>query len=145
MSFWNRIETEEDIEKLMYWYCNFHDSCIVSISYESGMRVDAERSMHFSNPSGHRMMVLFHSQMVEKKLELLFVGLRQVHFVAWQDRYSCELYDAYLSIEELLPGEPKQQIIWASDSEFDIKKIDPVIAEPAMSYIVANELSWRFL
>lgn len=80
-------------------YCGFHDSCIVSVSYESGTSVDSEGIMHFSDENGHRMHVIFHSQMVKEKLELLFVGLRQVHLVGWQDNYTCELFDAHLSIK----------------------------------------------
>jgi len=146
VSSWNKIKTEKDIEKLMNSYCGFHDSCIVSVSYESGTSVDSEGIMHFSDENGHRMHVIFHSQMVKEKLELLFVGLRQVHLVGWQDNYTCELFDAHLSIKkQLLPGKPKEQIVWASYSEFEVEDIDNTISEPAYTYIVSNKLSWRLI
>ncbi|MGI6607668.1 MAG: hypothetical protein ACOX1F_01630 [Erysipelotrichaceae bacterium] len=146
MSFWNKIETEKDIEILMDNYCGFHDSCIVSVLYESGTFVDPEGAMHFSDANGHRMRVIFQSQIEKKKLELLFIGLRQVHLVAWQDNYTCDIYDAHISIQkELLPGEAKRQVVWADYSRFDINDIDNVISEPANSYIVSNELRWRLI
>lgn len=146
MRFWKKIKTEKDIATLMDSYYGFHDACIVSVSYKSGTTVHPERKMHFSGENGHRMRVLFHSQTKKKKLELLFVGLRQARLVGWQECCTCELYDAHLSIKKgLLPGKAKQQIVWASHINFDIENIDNTISEPASTYIISNELSWRLI
>ena len=146
MDSWKKIETEKDIETLLEMYYEFHDSCIVSVSYQSGTRVDSKGTMHYSNAHGHQMAVLFQSQMARKDLELLFIGLRQMHLVGWEDNYSCEFTDAYLAFADgLLPGEPKKQIIWASYSGFNPEKVDNAIHEPADIYIVANELRWRLV
>lgn len=146
MDSWKTIRTQDDIEALYEAYYGFHDACIVAVNYQSGTSVDSKGTMHFSDASAHRLSVLFQSQMALKNLELLFIGLRQVHLVGWEDNYSCELYDAYLSfVDRLLPGEPKRQIVWSSYSEFDPYKIDNAIHEPADTYIIANELRWRII
>ena len=146
MDSWKTIETQKDIETLFDIYFGFHDACIVSASYQSGATVDHEGTMHYSDASGHQLVLLFQSQMAMKNLELRFIGLRQMHLVGWEDNYSCELSEAYLAFaHELLPGEPKKQIIWSSYAWFNPEKIDNTIHEPADTYIIANELRWRLL
>ena len=146
MDSWKTIETQKDIETLFDIYFGFHDSCIVSISYQSGTTVDCEGTMHYSGADAHQMAVLFQSQMVLKNLELLFVGLRQMHLVGWEDNYSSELSDAHLAFAYgLLPGKAEKQIVWASYSGFSPDEIDNTIHEPADTYIVADKLLWRLV
>ena len=44
MQDWHPIKTQEDIEHLMSAYGDFHDSCIVSLDFQSGAYVDDDRS-----------------------------------------------------------------------------------------------------
>ena len=65
---------------------------------------------------------------------------------SWQDNYLCLILDAYLAFHNgLLPGSPDRVIVWSDTDCFDINMIDNSIAEPADTYIVANELRWRIL
>lgn len=40
MNTWHDIKTQEDIDLLMSVYGDFHDACIVSLNYQSGVFVD---------------------------------------------------------------------------------------------------------
>lgn len=146
MDSWKTIETETDIETLLETYFGFHDACIISVSYQSGITLDHKGTMFFPNACAHQMLIRCQSQMARETLELLFIGLRQARLVGWEDNYLCLMSDAYLSFAyALLPGEPKKQIVWASSGWFDPKKMENAIREPADSYVVANELRWRLL
>lgn len=47
MGDWHKVELQEDIDFLMETYGGFHDSCIVSLSFQSGAFVDNDMAMHF--------------------------------------------------------------------------------------------------
>ena len=134
MGDWHKVELQEDIDFLMETYGGFHDSCIVSLSF------------HFGGPNERILSVICQSQWEPKTIELQFSGLRQMHIVGWQDNYLCLILDAYLAFHNgLLPGSPDRVIAWSDTDCFDINKIDNSIAEPADTYIIANELRWRIL
>ena len=130
MGDWHKVELQEDIDFLMETYGGFHDSCIVSLSFQSGAFVDNDMAMHFGGPNERILSVICQSQWEPKTIELQFSGLRQMHIVGWQDNYLCLILDAYLAFH---------------NDCFDINMIDNSIAEPADTYIVANELRWRIL
>lgn len=145
MGNWNTIETQEDIDRLMTAYNDFHDSCVVSLNFQSGAFVgDDDWAMHFGNAEDRILSVVFQSQWKPKTIELQFSGLRQIHLIGWQDNYWCDISSAYLAFHNgLLPGSPRRVIVWSDTDWFDVKKIDNSIHEPADTYIVANALRWR--
>lgn len=144
MKHWHNIETQGDINLLMDTYGAFHDSCIITVNFQNGNFVDDTRAMHHGSPEDHRLSVVFQRQWEPKTLELMFIGLRQMHLIGWQDNYFCEILGAYLSFHDhLLPGEPHNVIVWADNSCFDVTKVDNAICEPSDTYIVANALMWR--
>lgn len=146
MDHWHSIRTERDIEFLMSTYGGFHDSCIVSFSFQNGAFVDDKGAMHFGDAASRRLSVIFQSQWKPRTIELQFLGLRQMHFVGWQDNYCCDILDAYLSFHDnLLPGNPDRVLVWSDTDWFDVTKIDNSIHEPADTYIVANALRWRIM
>lgn len=146
MSQWKEILSQNDIDELLDTYGDFHDSCIVSMNYQSGAFVDGKGAMHFGNPVEHNLSVVFHSQWAPKAIELYFTGLRQLHLAGWQDHYVGNLSDAYLSFHDgLLPGEPQKLILWADYGDFDIGQIDNAIHEPSGTYVVSNSLKWRVI
>lgn len=146
MDNWHNIETERDIEFLMSTYGSFHDACIVSLSFQNGTFVDDKGIMHFSDAESRRLSVVFQCPWKPKTIELQFSGLRQLHFVGWQDQYFGDIFDAYLAFHDhLLPGKPDRVIVWSDTDWFDVTKIDNSIHEPADTYIVANALRWRIV
>lgn len=146
MDKWCKIKTQEDIDLLMETYGDFHDSCIVSLSFQNGTFVDDDMTMHFGSAKEKVLSVIFQRQWNPKTIELQFSGLRQMRLVGWQDNYSCDISSAYLAFHgDLLPGSPDRVIIWSDTDWFDVKKIDNSITEPADTYIVANELRWRII
>ena len=146
MGDWHKIKTQEDIALLMDIYDNFHDSCIVSMNYNSGAFVDEDRALYYGDENNRRLSVIFQGQWKPKTIELEFSGLRQMHIVGWQNNYTCDISDAYLAFHNhLLPGSPEQLIVWADTDWFDVDKIDNSINEPADTYIVASKLRWRVI
>lgn len=146
MQDWNPIQTQEDIERLMSAYGDFHDSCIVSLNFQSGAYVDEDWSMHFGDAQARVLSVVFQCQWEPKTIALRFIGLRQLHLVGWQDNYLCEISEAYLSFHHgLLPWQPERVIVWSDNGSFDPAQIDGTIHEPADTYIIANELRWRMV
>ena len=146
MQDWHSIKTQEDIKRLMSAYGDFHDSCIVSLNFQSGAYVDDDRSMHFGDAQACVLSVVFQRQREPKTVELQFIALRQLHLVGWQDNYLCEISEAYLSFHHgLLPGQPERVIVWSDNDSFDPAQIDGTIHEPADTYIIANELCWRMV
>ncbi len=146
MEDWHNIETESDIALLMSTYGCFHDSCIVSLSFQSGAYVNDERAMYFGDAESRKLSVIFHSQWEPRGIELQFSGLRQMYLVGWQDNYLCDIFGAYLAFHtKLLPGYPDRVIVWSDTESFDVAQIDNSIREPANTYIVANALKWRIV
>ena len=143
---WHTVDTQEEIELLMNNYGNFHDSCIVSVNYQSGAFVDDKMAMHFGDAEEHILSVVFHRQWALKTIELQFIGLRQCHLVGWEHNCFCDIFSAYLAFSDnLLPGNPERLIIWSDYDGFETNKIENAICEPADTYIVANTLRWRFI
>ena len=124
MGDWHKIELQEDIDFLMETYGGFHDSCIVSLSFQSGAFVDNDMVMHFGGPNERILSVICQSQWEPKTIELQFSGLRQMHIVGWQDNYLCLILDAYLAFHNgLLPGSPDRVIVWSDTDCFDINRL----------------------
>lgn len=81
MSCWCNIEKQEDIDLLMSTYGDFHDACITSLNYQSGVFVDDDMTMHFGGAEEQIVSVIFHRQWNPKAMELQFLGMRQMHLV----------------------------------------------------------------
>lgn len=146
MGDWYGVETQKDIERLMSACGGFHDSCIVSLNFQSGAFVDDEKAMHFGSAKDRVLSIVFQCQWEPKTIELQFIGLRQLHLVGWQDNYLCEILEAHLSFQDnLLPGKPDRVLVWSDNSCFDTAKVSNAIQEPADTYIVANALKWRII
>ena len=78
---WNEIKNEIDIENLMKEYSGFHDSCIVSINYQSGAFVDDKGAMANGGLLEHSIEMILHSQ-CNKPIELRFTGVENVILLA---------------------------------------------------------------
>lgn len=136
------IKTEKDIEELMKAYENFHDSCIVNIKYESGLKVDEDSAMEFPKTGeGHKMTVTFQSQIVAKTLELYFRSVRRFYLSAFTDNYSNEIFEGKICF---IDGD-KNLIMWSDDINFDLNKIDINLSEPQGSFIISVALSYKII
>lgn len=145
MSNWNIIKTNGDIKVLLEEYCHFHDSCIISMNYETGAFVDDTGAMGYGSQEEKKLHLFFKSQMVPKALELCFIGVRQFCMAGWQDRYFSEIFDCYLSIHtDLIPHTEIPLIVWADWSGFSFEKIE-ILHEPMSNFVIASNLKWRFV
>ena len=147
---WNEIQTPEDIEKLMSEYGGFHDSCIVSVSYESGAAVDNSGGMFDGSAEEHRVLMKLNSQWC-LPIELEFTGVRRCSIVGWQENYFCDISGAYLGFHTDLLGRTRDDllIVWADSSSFDPsrnidEKVIPLSGN-GCTYVVAEGLRWRLL
>lgn len=136
------IKTEKDIEELMKAYENFHDSCVVNIKYESGLKVDEDSAMEFPKTGeGHKMTVTFQSQIVAKTLELYFKGMRRFYLSALTDNYTNEIFDGKICFIDT----DKKLIMWSDDIDFDLDKININLPEPQESFIISDALSYKII
>ena len=63
MGNWNIIETQEDIDGLLSAYNYFHDSCMVSLNFQSGAFVDdKDWAMQFRHAEDRIKSLSFHRQ-----------------------------------------------------------------------------------
>lgn len=78
---WKNVADQQGIEDLMKTFGGFHDSCITSLSYESGLFVDPRGAMGMGTPEGFALRMVFHSQWHPRAVELCFSGVRSFHIV----------------------------------------------------------------
>ena len=143
---WNQINNQADINNLLTEYYEFHDSCICSVDYKSGAKVNKEGSMNGISEECalivrvERQVPLFHERLDKKMLELKFVGLRRMNLIGYQSNYFCEILSCYLSFYKGL-------IIWSEDEGFDPESYHDTVLleEPKSTFVVANRLEWRFV
>ena len=147
---WNEIKNEIDIENLMEEYCGFHDSCIVSINYQSGAFVDDKGAMAFGGLFDRSIEMVLHSQ-CNKPIELRFTGVRKCNIVGWEDNYFCDIFGAYLNFHSDLLGKTRDDklILWADWDGFNpIKYTEetPISTNGNSStYVIAEKLFWRIV
>ena len=145
---WNEIKNEIDIENLMKEYSGFHDSCIVSINYQSGAFVDDKGAMANGGLLEHSIEMILHSQ-CNKPIELRFTGVRKCNIVGWEDNYFCDIFGAYLNFHSDLLGTTRDDklIVWADCDGFNpinYTEEKPISTNGNHStYVIAEKLFWR--
>ncbi|MDE6104227.1 MAG: hypothetical protein K2G38_00875 [Clostridia bacterium] len=146
---WYEVLSQKDIDDLLDAYGGFHDACIVSLNFVSGMHVDSKNTMHFDGVDKYTLNIVFHSQWSDYALELQFAGLRRLHLTGVQDNYTNDIFDASIKFyDNLLPSNyqtPAQVIVWADSEDFNVKEIDSQLTEPADTYVIAHSLKWRLI
>ncbi len=146
---WNEIKNEKDIENLMNEYGGFHDSCIVSVNYQSGTYVDRDGGTVFSGPSEHSVNMVIHSEWFAP-VELRFIGVRKCSIVGWQDDFCGDIYGAHIGFHSDLLGKTRDDklIVWADKSGFDPSDYteENIISRSGNNhtYVVAEKMFWRF-
>ena len=148
MNSWNIISSPDDINNLLESYGGFHDSCLVSVSYRSGTHVTNENAMSFGPSNAFELYMTFHSQWYKKPLELFFTGVRRCSIVGFQNNYFSEILDCYLTYHtDLFAGRDEQLIVWADFAGFSpsSESHEKVLHEPATTYVIAEQLKWRFV
>ncbi len=147
---WNEINNESDIEDLMNKYGGFHDSCIVSVNYQSGIYIAGDGSMVYGGLSDHSVNIIIHSEWFAP-VELRFIGVRKCNIVGWQEFFSCDIYGAHLGFNSELLGKTRDDklIVWADKSGFDpLKYVEEKIISHSgnnRTYVVAEKMLWRFI
>ena len=149
MNEWKIIEDQQGIDELMKTFVGFHDSCITSLAYESGLFVDQRGAMAMGAPNGFALRMVLQSQWQPRTIELCFSGVRSFHVVGLQDNYMNDIYDAYLAFHEgILPakyGASSRVIVWADWADFDLAHMPDPLEEPGTSYVIAETLRWRIV
>ena len=144
---WKEIKTQNDIENLMQEYFGFHDSCIVSVLYQSGAKVDENEAMLFGGPSEHIVDIVLHSQW-KPPVTLRFTGVRKCNIAGWHDNYSCEIYEAYIAFHTDLLGKARDDrlVVWADGHFNPSQYIEEKIISPTnsnLTYVVAEKMFWQ--
>lgn len=142
-----KIETQEDMNDLNSDFCHFHDACIVSINYLSGLSVDEENTMHFpTDNQGFSVNIIFHSQMVAKNLELRFTGVRRLYLSALNENYGNEIIEGgVFFVDREINGKQKRLVAWSDELNIDLENINIELNMFEASFIIADQLSYRKL
>lgn len=143
------INDEASIKELMDSFMGFHDSCIVSISYNSGAYVDKNKAMGCGDKDEHSLTMIFHSQWA-KPLELCFSGVRKCVITGFREDYFCDIFGASLQFRTDLLGKTRDDrlIVWADYDNFDPlahSERYPLNNLHEVTYIIAEKLEYRFL
>lgn len=146
---WVEISDKDGIDSLMEKYAGFHDSCIISISYQSGNYVDERGAMGCGDLNGHTLSMIIKSQW-SKPLELCFSGVRKCNITGFRDSYFCDIFGAMLEFRTDLLGKTRDDrlIVWADCDGFDpltYREKYPLNNGYETTYIIAEKLSYRFL
>ncbi len=145
---WQQIRSNADIDFLLSEYNGFHDSCLVRLHYQSGSYVNKKNAMAYGTPENHEVRMLFHSQCCKYTLELSFTGVRKCSFAGFQENYFCEIFDCHLAFHtDLIKHRDMPLIVWADWAGFSPKTFveDELLHEPHPTYVVAENLKWRFI
>ena len=130
---WNEISTAEDISNLMCLFGGFHDSCIKEIRYVSGAFVNSDLSM---NPINNMRIVDIVVQRQYKNptaIVMRFVGVSMLHLAPYDDKYTCEIYDASMFLKN-------GNIYWA-----DCNEAAGEIEDYDGTWICADKAQWRII
>jgi len=140
---WNKITSQKDIDNLINEYCGFHDAIVCSVNYVSGASVDNNGTMYFTKIDNSLIMTL-ESQMVKKRLELKFIGMRNINLKGYMQYYTNDIFECYLSFYKTTYSD--NLIVWADNVGFNPDKVvdRKILDEPAVSFVVSNSLEWRF-
>lgn len=146
---WTEIKDEAAIKTLMSEYGGFHDTCIVSIDYNSGNYVDKSGGMGCGDSDEHTISMILHSQW-NKPIELYFSGVRKCVITGFRDSFFCEILDAALEFRTDLLGKMRDDrlIVWADWSGFNPlihTERYPLNNGHETNYIIAENLKYRFL
>ncbi len=144
---WHDVFTPKDAGELLNAYGGFHDSCIVSVNFKSGMYVH-NKTMHCETDN-YELHMIFHSQWNDYALELCFTQVRKLHLVGLEDNYFGDIYGASIQFcNNLLPAKyrtSQQVIVWADSEDFDPKDVNAQLSEPDDTYVIAQTLKWRLV
>lgn len=127
---WNEIKTQDDIATIMDNFGFFHECCIVSMNYTSGLtmqkgRLVADKSIN------NRIFMTVDSEWCGR-IELMFDSVRKFHAVCSDDMYNNYILSATLTFSDRL-------ILWANNRDFRLSENDSDI-----TYILAESLKWRY-
>lgn len=146
---WTEITDQAAIDKLMGEFGGFHDSCIVSVNYQSGNYVNKDGAMGCGDSDEHTISMIFHSQWLKKPLELCFSGVKRCEITGFREMYFCEILDATLEFRTDLMGKTRDDrlIVWADWSGFNPLTYTyryPLDNGYEVTYIIAEKLKYRF-
>lgn len=130
---WIKINTQEDIDNLLEKFNRFHDSCLVSLSYVSGSRVNKKDFSMLPFNIKRTLKVEFQSQFEEpcSSIEMKFDKLIKLNLEPIAPRYTCDILEATIKKVD-------NYFCWAdTPPDFDIN--DP----PEGTWIICEDMYWR--
>ena len=125
---WNNICTQEDINRVIKSFDNFHDSCIKEIRYISGLYVDDNLCM---NSTKNSIDILFNSQNVSNNnLIIRFIDVLEFN-INKRNGYIHEIYDISMFIKN-------DCIYWADSEEFTLECLSG-------NWICSRQAMWKLV
>lgn len=106
---WHNIYTNKDIEQMLEMFGGFHDACIRTVSYDSGLYVDDNL---YINDTQSSIEILFERQSESnKKLCIRFTNVLEFS-INKSRNYIHEIYDISMFIKD-------ECVYWGDSEDFE--------------------------
>lgn len=120
---WKYVQTQQAADKLMDFYCKFHDSEIKNLSFQTIFNNNNSLLVKFDNGNN--------------EIELYFEGLITLHLTPATEKYSNEISGATLKVID-------EKVFWFDD-ELNEAQFNNLEYLNGITYIQALNLKWRII
>lgn len=128
---WKKVNSQNDIDKLMKEFYNFHDSCMTDFSCKTGMYVDKKKRMGQDGIS--EISIIFQSQLCNT-IEIYFENIKSLNIYVWnKDKYFNNIDEVTVYIENDL-------IYWINSSMSNYNNLDN-----ETTYIICEKVKYRYV
>jgi len=130
---WNEVKTQEEADRLMELFGDFHDSCLHEAHLWTGHYVSDELSMSCPWNLDNRLRLLIQRQFKNPSaIEMLFEEVTRFNLVPTPENYASIISSATLFVCDGV-------VFWSPEGDWTPEKRD----RDAVTWISAKRLSWR--
>ena len=129
---WNEITNQNELERFVELFSNFHDSCIKEFKYTSGAFVDKNLIMYPINDK-RNFNIIFQRQFSNPSVvEMEFMGLLKLNMFPANENYTCEIFEATMLLCD-------DCIYWYDSKKISIDEINDYKG----NLICSSKIRWR--
>lgn len=133
---WNEIQTNKDIELLMFKYNKFHDSCLKELNYISGAYVNNDLSMNPINNKKELSIIYQRQYHILTNIQIVFGGLIRLNLIPSLPFYDGIIFGAYMNkVDDV--------IYWSNDPDFKLENINIPDYNNSYTWLCCKHVKWR--
>jgi len=130
---WHNITSQQDADKLMEIFGEFHDSCIHETRVSTDYYVTKDLSMHCNVDKGFQLSIIFHRQFDDPiAIELVFEELIVQHYLPPPPNYDAIIMCAKMIVEN-------DVVYWSDYSDWNPHSNDKNDA----TWFSGKKVKWR--